>query len=112
MTAQATVAEKKWMSRVAAMGCICARLRFDRYEPATVHHITDCGRRLGHFFTIPLSPWSHQGYCLPGKSGKQMEAIYGPSLAKNKREFERVFGTELELLEKVKSWLGSQPNPA
>lgn len=107
----ATAAEKAWMGRVAALGCICAKIRFNRFEPATVHHLTDGGRRMGHFFTIPLSPWAHQGYCLPGKTSTQMTAIYGPSLAKNKREFERVFGSELELLEKVRTCLGYQPSP-
>jgi len=35
-----------------------------------------------------------------------MEQTFGPSLAKSKAEFVRVFGTELELLAKVKECLG------
>jgi hypothetical protein len=67
---------------------------------------------MGHLFTIPLCPWHHQGYVKPGKTSSKMEAIFGPSLAKNKNEFERVFGTELELLEQVRACLGYQHNPA
>lgn len=40
-----------------------------------------------------------------------MAAVFGPSLAKSKNDFERVFGTELELLERVRSCLGYLPNP-
>lgn len=38
----------------------------------------------------------------------RMTATYGPSLAKDKGEFERVFGTELDLLEEVRRELGSK----
>lgn len=98
--------ESKWMGKVAAFGCIACKLRLGTHEPTTVHHITDSGRRLGHLFTIPLCPWHHQGIIKYGATGKKMEAVFGPSLAKSKAEFVRVFGTELELLEKVKACLG------
>lgn len=100
------------MGKVAAYGCVACQIRLGVHEPTTVHHITDCGRRMGHLFTIPLCPWHHQGYVKPGKTSAKMEAIFGPSLAKNKTDFERVFGTELELLERVRSCLGYLPNPA
>lgn len=100
------------MGKVAAFGCVACKIRLGTHEPTTVHHITDSGRRLGHMFTIPLCPWHHQGYLKPGKSGKVMEQIFGPSLAKSKAEFTRVFGTELELLAKVQSWLGLTPKNA
>jgi len=100
------------MGKVAGMGCVACRLRLGVHEPTTVHHITSGGRRLGNMFTIPLCPWHHQGYCRRGLTSTKMAAIFGPSLAKSKTDFEREFGTELELLEKVKSWPGLQPNPA
>lgn len=106
MSTHATIAEKQWMGKIAAMGCIACKMRLGTHEPTTVHHITDSGRRLGHMFTIPLCPFHHQGYIKPGMTGKRMEQTFGPSLAKSKAEFVRVFGTELELLEKVKSCLG------
>lgn len=94
------------MSAIVRLGCICTRIRFDVHEPTTVHHITDSGRRLGHMYTIPLNGWYHQGYCKPGMNSKQMEAYYGPSLAKSKKDFERVFGGEMHLLSLVRQELG------
>jgi hypothetical protein len=99
------------MGKVAAFGCIACQMRLGTHEPTTVHHITDSGRRMGHLFTIPLCPWHHQGFIKSGKSGAQMLAIFGPSLAKSKSEFEKVFGTELELLERVRSCLGLNHAP-
>lgn len=99
------------MGRIAREGCICCLIRLGTHEPTTVHHITDCGRRLGHLFTIPLCPWHHQGYCRPGKTSKVMAQIFGPSLAKSKTDFERVFGTELDLLERMRQCLGYKHSP-
>lgn len=104
----ATAADREWMGKIAAAGCIACRKRFGTHNPTTVHHITSGGRRMGHLFTIPLCPWHHQGYVLPSMTTRRMEAMYGPSLAKNKGEFERVFGTELDLLEELRSELGSK----
>lgn len=104
--------ESKWMGRIAREGCICCRIQLGTHEATTVHHITSGGRRLGHLFTIPLCPWHHQGYCKQGMTSTKMAAVFGPSLAKSKTEFERIFGTELELLEKVRQCLGFQPKNA
>lgn len=104
--------ESAWMGKVAQFGCIACRIRLGVHEPTTVHHITDGGRRLGHLFTIPLCPWHHQGYCRSGMTSKSMEAQFGPSLAKSKRDFERIFGTELDLLEQVRTCLGFKPKNA
>lgn len=110
MVKSATVEEQKWMGKVAAFGCVACQIRLGTHEPTTVHHLTDCGRRMGHFFTIPLCPWHHQGHCRPGSTSTKMAAIFGPSFAKSKLDFERVFGTELELLEKVRTCLGYAHN--
>lgn len=112
MSETPTVKEKAWMGKVAAYGCVACQIRLGVHEPTTVHHITDSGRRMGHFFTIPLCPWHHQGYCRQGKTSTKMEAIFGPSLAKSRPDFERIFGTELDLLEKVRACLGFVPDPA
>lgn len=31
------------------------------YSNIEVHHITHCGRRLGHYFTLPLCIFCHRG---------------------------------------------------
>lgn len=77
------------MGKVAAVGCIvCRRLGYPD-TPAQVHHIKEeCGvaQRQSPFLTIPLCPEHHtQG---------------GPGVAYHAgfREFERMYGTELDLL--------------
>ena len=103
--------ESAWMGKVAAFGCIACKMRLGVHEPTTVHHITDSGRRLGHLFTIPLCPWHHQGYVRPGMTSSKMVARFGPSLAKSRKDFESTFGTELELLSKVRACHGLDPSP-
>ena len=52
----ATKLEKQHMARISQMPCcICADF------PVHVHHITNCGRRLGNLFTLPLCPRCHVG---------------------------------------------------
>lgn len=58
------------------------------------HHITQCGRRLGHFFCLPLCQSHHEGTKL--------------SIGNTKKSFMARYGTELELLEKVNEILGIQ----
>lgn len=99
------------MNRIAVMPCVCCESMKVRQPFRTeVHHIVSSGyRRLsgGHSSTIPLDSWHHRGICLDGMKSAQMEAIYGPSMALRKREFIKVFGTELQLLERVNASLYS-----
>ena len=83
--------EKHHMGRVAALGCIiCGGL-------AQVHHIkTHMGGGRDHFKTIPLCARHHVGHG------------YSVSLHDGKKAFEAKFGTELELLEKVRKCLQNQ----
>ena len=48
--------EKARMGKVAQLPCcVCGDY------PVEVHHITQCGRRLGHMFTLPLCTEDHRG---------------------------------------------------
>ena len=50
-----TKAEREHMGRIKMMPCIvCCHA-----EPSDCHHITRNGRRLGHFFTLPLCKEHH-----------------------------------------------------
>lgn len=80
----ATAAEKRYMGRVAALGCcICE-------GPALIHH---CGTYIGggrdHMKTIPLCHYHHDG------------GVEGDSLHKNKAAWEIQNGTEEYWLEHV-----------
>ena len=83
-----TKSERDYMSRVADLGCICCG------QPAELHHPrkhTGLGLRSSHFDVIPLCPTHH-------RLGKV-------SVHLGKYQFERTFGTEKELLKKVKKGL-------
>lgn len=83
--------------QIFGRGLYCGRVE--------AHHIVDNGYRKhsgGHQSTLPLGKWHHRGEPLNTSwTVKEMTAMFGPSLAKSKRDFIRVFGTERELLEKI-----------
>lgn len=62
--APATVSEREYMGRVAAIGClICRRLGYGLHA-AEVHHVrTGQGgaQRASNFLTVPLCPSCHRG---------------------------------------------------
>lgn len=87
-------AEREWMDAIAQAGC-CACKQEGYTTPAEVHHITSAGRRMGHLFTIPLCRWHHQ----LGDADR-------PSVHGAKRSFEAKYGTQLELLARLKVELG------
>ncbi len=81
-----TKLEREWMNRIADLGCVACKQ--DGIEsPASVHHIIQGNRRLGHLYSIGLCYPHHQG------DGRQV-----PSVHYTKRTFVQRYGTELELL--------------
>jgi hypothetical protein len=89
-----TKAESEWMARIADLGCIACR-KDGNSSPASVHHIVQGNRRLGHLFTLPLCYPHHQG------DGREV-----PSIHFTKRTFVQRYGTELELLAGLQCELG------
>ncbi len=78
-----TKAEKLRMALIVELGCVaCRQFRRDWLTPMTVHHLTDCGRRRGHRFTVGLCHWHHQGYAPGGMSQKEAAKRFGPSIVK------------------------------
>jgi hypothetical protein len=92
---------------IKANGCMLTWLKFGKKKYAEIHHITMPGKRLGHAYTIPLSPWYHRGTCDPGKTKDEMRAKYGASLADGTRVFVASHHyTELELWQKLQVAMG------
>jgi hypothetical protein len=92
---------------IKANGCMLNWLKFGEKKYAEIHHITIPGKRLGHWYTIPLSPWYHRGICDPGKTKTEMHTKYGASLADGTRAFVASHHyTELELWQKLQVTLG------
>jgi len=77
-----TASEKSYMGRVAALGCIIP----DCGSPAVLHHPRFCcgmAQRASNFLVIPLCPDHHAGAL---------------SIHKSPRQFENLFGSEVDLL--------------
>lgn len=91
---QPTKPEREWMGRIADMGCIACR-KDGIGSPASVHHIVQGNRRLGHLFTLPLCHPHHQG------DGRAV-----PSVHFTKRTFVARYGSELDLLAELQVQLG------
>lgn len=103
-----TKAQQSRFDALKEQGCVlCREMGLGRIPPE-IHHITDCGRRLGHDYTIPLCCWHHRGTPWTCDRPSQEESTLGPSLARNKRAFVSQFGTEREILDRVENQLSKE----
>jgi hypothetical protein len=101
-TRKPRIADVERFAKLRALGCVVSRIYFNRWEPAEIHHLVEGRKRLGHQFTIPLSPWFHRGVPpLPDMRPSEAEKQIGPSLARSKRDFVARFTTERDLLDKT-----------
>ena len=80
-------AETAWTRFLQERGCVICG------SPPDIHHVLTAGRRTSHLETISLCPIHH-------RSGMNNEVAV--SRHPWKREFERRYGTEAELLAKLK----------
>jgi hypothetical protein len=81
-------AERLYFNKVAELGCMVCKM------PAEIHHLrTDAGMGMKSKEVIPLCPTHHRN------------GGYGVAIHAGRLEFEANFGTELELLEKMKGLL-------
>jgi len=97
-----TKREQKRMAEIPETGCLACWIIGLAYSVATVHHIVEGGKRLGHKYTIGLCPWHHQSINPDGRSWETCQAQFGSPLSgahANKKDFVRLFGTERELCE-------------
>ena len=85
-----TVEEQAWLDDICRLGCcVCVRLGWGP-TPAEPHHLLSGTKRIEHLSTIPLCPTHHRS---------ELNNPHVVSRHHHKREFERRYGTELELLE-------------
>ena len=88
-----TSAERRHLSKVAALGCIVCRRQGYGESPAEIHHprsLAGMGQKAPHSHAIPLCPPHH-------RTGGHGVAIHA-----GQRTWESIYGTELELLEEVR----------
>jgi len=94
----ATKAEQAYQDTARALGCVVCRWRHAAgmqrgigCGPTRIHHrnIGDLHgqKQIGQHAVVAIGDWHHQGIPLPGRTGRQMYAIYGPSFQEQAREF-------------------------
>lgn len=101
-TGKPTKAQQARLDRVHALPCLpCEKENIAQPLRTEAHHLVDKGTRKlsgGHDATIPMCGWHHRGDLIEYMSSREMHLVYGPSFARNKREFIACYGTERELL--------------
>jgi PHP family Zn ribbon phosphoesterase len=99
MKKEATAAEKRHMSKVAALCCVVCRNLGYGESPAELHHVRNGKglKRASHMEVIPLCHTHHRtgGHGIAYHAGRVV--------------WEENFGTEIELLEQVLSEVGYKP---
>lgn len=88
-----TKAEAAFQRYVRALGCIVCHIEGKGETPAEIHHMLSGGRRMGEMYVLPLCYWHH-------RSGRDDAEV--TSRDHNQRRFEARYGTEMELLSKVR----------
>lgn len=91
-----TTAESEYMQRVSDLGCIVCRLFKGMYTPCEIHHIEGKIKEGAHFKIIGLCYYHHRqgGMC----------DLY-VSRHPYKKEFEKRYGSEYELMDKTNQLL-------
>lgn len=99
-TGKPTKKESKRMDAIKdASICVCCKQRRLMSCYVEVHHLLSGNKRMGHMFTIGLCPWHHRGVPMYGYKRRQMQEIYGDSLAHGSKPFHELFGSDMDLLE-------------
>jgi len=102
-----TALEKRRMDLFRVTGCMLTWLKFGKKVPAQCHHIVMFGKRYGHWYTIPLSSWYHQGVPEIGRTEDEMRAEYGAAITDGRKSFIASHHyTELELWQKWQVAMG------
>jgi hypothetical protein len=92
-----TVEEERWLRAIVEFGCIACWLDGFPSRPPAVHHILRGNQRMGHLHSLPLcDPGHHQ-------SGQPLGLV---SRHPWKTRFEEKYGTEQELLQRLRQMLG------
>lgn len=94
-----TVYEKRRMSAILEIGCICCiQDGHESIYPVEVHHLLDGGVRIGHSATVAACCWHHRGVPPSGFNQKGATRLCGPSLALDGKSFKAHYGNDSALL--------------
>ena len=91
-----TAKEKRHMDKVSQIGCIVCRNQGNLFVPSEIHHTQGKTKVNAHFLVLPL--------CFQHHREGTMKGLW-VSRHPWKKEFEKRYGTEQELLDQVKEIL-------
>lgn len=92
MSKSKTKEERRWLSDVAELGCICCRNMGFGASLAEIHHVRTgqgMAQRASHTDVLPLCPPHHR-------------ACYETGFHASPKSWQEIHGTEIELLEQTK----------
>lgn len=93
-----TASEQRRLNDISHLWCLpCAMDGWDGVL-ATVQHVVEGRKRLGHHFTWPGCEWHHLGIPPEGFNIHEATARWGPSLAHHHRRFQATFASERSLV--------------
>lgn len=82
------------------LGCLICRIYYDIHgEPADLHHPAPGMKRISDDTFYAACGWHHRGIPKDGYTQQEMEEHLGPSIALNRKQFIKQFGTDEELLD-------------
>lgn len=91
------------------VGCVICQTRGLGYREPEIHHLTSCGRRLGHDQSIGLCQWHHRGIPDAGRNHREMRELFGPALTDGSKTFRDAYGDDQQLLNACNDLLGVAP---
>lgn len=109
-----TVAEKRLGSRLATLGCICCRnqgwisnaaIDEASLQYVSLHHVEGRTKPWAHAMVLPLCHFHHQT-AAPADAPAELFPLHGNA----KNRWEKVNGTQLQLLKQVYDMIG-EPRP-
>ena len=90
--------ETLWHAKVRDLGCIVCRLFHGEQSDGDIHHVLNGSKRAGEMFVICLCPTHHRS----GRNNPEYVSRHPW-----RREFEKRYGTEQELLQQTEQLCAS-----
>lgn len=89
-TDKPTILEARRIDNFRLIGCVACWMLGWPETPYDVHHQLEGGKRMGHFWTVPLCPAHHRGV-------EFNAGLHLASLALSPNTFREIFGSDADL---------------
>ena len=96
--------EAERIEAMKRLGCVACAVLGIPYIDTEIHHILNGGKRMGHWFTIPLCAGHHQGR-FTALQRDLLEPKQQVGLSDGRKLFNAIYGSEKQLWERVQDRL-------